>query len=486
PNIILISTDDQVLTFNRKNMPATWRLLAERGTSFTNSIVSTPSCCPSRATAITGQYPHNHGVTSTALGYFAFDNEESTLPVWLRDAGYRTSHIGKYLNRYHQARPTPTGVPPGWDEWHSMIPPKSYFGYELGVNGDSERFGFDDDDYLTRTLNKRAIEFVRDSAAGDRPFFLHLDQFAPHQVKNENRDGPCKGAAAPDPRDIGRIDEITFDPAPGFNERDVSDKPSFIQALPQLDAETKESISKRYRCGVASLRAVDRGIARLVQELRRLDLLDDTAIVFTSDNGLFHGEHRVAGSKILPYEEAIRVPLVIRLPDGAAGTAPDRIHRPVANVDLAPTILDLAGAQPCTAGGNCRTMDGRSLVGLVSGDAPEWPRQRSLLLEFGLGFDETNSSVCDYAGVWSPQRVYVEYDRVAGSEPGEEPGKVRCIEVDERELYDLERDPGQLDNQLALGSGGAGDLETRLAALRDCAGIEGRDEPADESRPYCE
>ena len=145
----MVVTDDQRLdSFNSRTMPATERLIADKGTTFTDTIITTPTCCPSRATMLTGQYGHNNGVMANAPGYRAMEDPENTLPVWLDKAGYQTAHLGKYLNGYQGVADPDTEVAPGWDEWYTLLTPRRYYGYNLAVNGNEEKFGNNDEDYF--------------------------------------------------------------------------------------------------------------------------------------------------------------------------------------------------------------------------------------------------------------------------------------------------------------------------------------------------
>jgi N-acetylglucosamine-6-sulfatase len=173
PNIVMVVTDDQRLdSFNSRTMPATERLVADKGTTFTDTIITTPTCCPSRATMLTGQYGHNNGVMANAPGYRAMEDPENTLPVWLDEAGYQTAHLGKYLNGYQGVADPDTEVAPGWDEWYTLLTPRRYYGYNLAVNGNEERFGNDDEDYFARAINRKTTHVIRRFARPGDPFYL--------------------------------------------------------------------------------------------------------------------------------------------------------------------------------------------------------------------------------------------------------------------------------------------------------------------------
>ena len=182
---------------------------------------------------------------------------------------------------------------------------------------------------------------------------------APHNgaPQGARRSGAGMGTPVPAPRHRDAFDSEPLPRPPGFNEADVSDKPVGIRNRPLLGPQRIRQIRENYQQRLESLLAVDEAVARLVEALRRARDLDDTLIIFTSDNGFFHGEHRVPAGKLLPYEPSIRVPLIMRGPGIPAGR---RVHQRVANIDLAPTIVDAAGATPG------RIMDGRSLLPVIA------------------------------------------------------------------------------------------------------------------------
>lgn len=441
PNVLLILTDDQTLESMRV-MEKTLHLLAEEGTTFRNSFVSYPMCCPSRATGLTGQYAHNHGVMGNKApegGYHRLDSK-NTLPVWLQAAGYQTAHVGKYLNGY-----TGPKVPPGWSRWFGLSDPTTYlmYGYLAIDNGKRVRYGESEADYQTDVLAAKAEAILRDFARdkAHRPFFLSVAPLAPH---TERSDEAGKGTPPrPAPRHQGRFADEPMPDKASFDEVDIGDKPPNIRRLPRLSPAKKEAVLRSYRARLASLLAVDDLVERLVRALEETGQLDHTVIIFASDNGFLLGEHRVPDGKLLPYEESIRVPLIIR---GGGFPAGAKALQPVANIDLAPTIVALTGAHAR------RQMDGISLLPLALD--PAQGRDRDLLLE-GLS---RNSARPSYEAIRTPRWLWVEYRN--GS----------------RELYDLEADPLQLRNRQgdpALAEVQA-DLAQRLAKLRTCAGASCR------------
>jgi N-acetylglucosamine-6-sulfatase len=470
PNIVVVITDDQTLEqLSARSMPFVHRFLEEGATYFADAIVTTPFCCPSRASFLTGQYVHNNGAFTS---YKDFRRRRDTLATWLDFAGYRTALLGKYLNQYEKFAPSETAPAPGWDQWHMLLEPLSYYDYDVAVNGERVHRGTRPRDYSTTYLNRQAVKLVERWAPEDPPFFMWLAPHAPHDEKGKSG-GDCSGRAVPAPGDLEGFRNAAAPDAPSVDERDVSDKPEFIQELDAINRQDAELIEHLYRCRLASLREVDRGVHAIADALREEDELDDTVIVVTSDNGLFHGEHRIRDSKRLPYAEALRVPLLARVPGDVAGGEPvERVAQPVANIDLAPTLLDLAGAPPCRAADACQVMDGRSLVPLLLGRTAKWPGDRGRLIEMRK---------CNWRGVLADDQAVVHYRSVP-----RQAGTRGCEAADVWERYELEDDPYQLRN-LARGEADIpGALVGRLGKLERCAGIAGRDPAPAAGSSYCE
>jgi arylsulfatase A-like enzyme len=454
PNIVIIMTDDQTANSMRV-MPRTRALIGRQGTTFSNSFVTLPWCCPSRASFFTGQYPHNHGVWNAQPptgGYVMLDND-NTLPVWLQEAGYFTSHIGKYLNGY--GLDDPKEVPPGWDHWQGLVDPSTYlmYGYTINDNGTLVRYGEDADDYQTDVIADRAVRTIGEGARKG-PFFLSIAPVAPHAEGIKDVPGPRAA-----PRHKGAFADTSLPKPPSFNEADVSDKPAPVRNLPLLNQAAVAEIRARYRDRLASLLAVDELVERVVDKLRSSGLLHETVLIFTSDNGYFQGEHRIPWEKGPVYEEGVRVPLLIR---GRGFPAGAKVSQLAANIDLAPTIVELTGA---TAG---LVMDGRSLLPLAPDAAVG--RHRGLLIE-----------KLDYQAVRNDSFLYVEYAARKGLY-GQTLDFLRGLfgqghANPEQELYDLRPgsrnyDPFQLQSRHA--DPAYARIKIKLAAkldqLRACSG----------------
>ncbi len=437
PNVVVVMTDDQDERSMRV-MHSVRRQLVRRGTTFSNFYATFPLCCPSRATFLTGQYSHNHGVENDKLfstaGFNEFD-DRGTLPISLNRAGYRTGYIGKYLNGYGSgaAGSSPRYIPRGWDEWYAPVGHTAtrQYGYTLNENGRLRDYGSRDGDYQTDVYARRATRFVRRGHRGSAPFFLTVATGAPHVEAGRNKDPNPR----PAPRHEGRFGGERLPTPRSFNESDVSDKPSFVRDQPRLDAAARRTLQRRHRDRLASLLAVDDAVGGIVRKLRALGELDDTLIMFTSDNGYLLGQHRLKKKRWL-YEESAGVPLVVRGP----GIPSDVTRRQLTgNIDLTPTILDVADAEPG------RVLDGTSLVPLAQD--PTAAADRDILLE------NTQSTAVRRADF-----MYAEH-------PG-----------DEKELYDLTVDPFQLESRHGDPAYNPiqADLADRLHALETCKGAECR------------
>lgn len=444
PNVVVVMTDDQTLESMRVMSRVNARI-GGRGVVFTSSFVNYPLCCPSRATFLTGQYARNHGVLDNALpqGGFTKLRGAETLPVWLQRAGYYTGQVGKYLNGYGDE--DPGLVPPGWSEWFAPTAQTvdDVYDYEMNQDGGLIQFGHEAHDYKQDVITEHALDFIARRSPHSQPFFLFVGYTAPHGAgPDPNPVGPpaCDGfTPKPAPRHAGVFASEQLPVKPSFNEADVSDKPTDIQDRDPFDAGTIEHLTRSYRCTLEELLSVDEGVGHILDSLEASGELDETVVIYTSDNGLFFGEHRIAQGKKRVYEEAIRVPLMIRGPGFERGL---EVHDMVINADLAPTILDLTGARPGLS------VDGQSLLPLLS--HPGSQSGRELLIESNR-----------FAAIRTWRYVYSE----------NADGTV--------ELYDLVEDPFQLRSV-------HGDaryreprilLANRLQKLRKCEGPRCRKTP---------
>jgi N-acetylglucosamine-6-sulfatase len=499
PNILVVMTDDQALA-DVKLMPNVKRLLAEQGTTFADAVDSYPLCCPARATFITGQYAHNHDVQGNFFpyGWYGMKDRGNTLPAWLQGAGYKTALVGKWLNGYG-ARDAHGEVPKGFDTWRGLLDVSAYDYFNFVMNRDGKLKTWGDAVFARKLVQFAKIEVTKQKHPGipnlvrqlqdvfgpapysywgaeraedyspdvtgritenlvsrekgsKKPFFIW---WAPAASHREDVATSLMGRPGRDPRPPPRYAKKSggykLPRPPSFNEPDVGDKPSSLQeGAPALSEAQIAQLQLDYEGRAGSLLAVDDHVKKLVRVLKQTNQLKNTTIVFVSDNGWLQGEHRVPGDKYLPYEESLRVPFIMRGPGVPAGRV---VHGQVANIDFAPTLVDVAGAR---AG---RKMDGVSLMPTVRD--PSRRPDRAIGLEalyrlFGPGdFGRFNAWDRPYTGVRTDRYTYVVYTETA-----------------EKELYDRKKDPHELRN-LAGEPGHAAvlaRLEAKLRKLRSCQG----------------
>jgi arylsulfatase A-like enzyme len=422
----MIVTDD-MRADDWEVLPRTRALLADAGTTFPNFFLTTPLCSPSRATILSGRYAHSTGVYGNAGAYSIFRDsglEADSVAVWLQTAGYRTAFVGKYLNGYEEEGPGV--VPPGWTDWHGVASGGiAYDGFMLSDNGTLTKFGPKDKVYSTDVYTERALSIIAGTGQ-DEPLFLMVNVAAPHN--------PAQPAA----RHATLFPDAAVPRTDAFNEADVADKPGHIHAIepftPEHIAENDALRRKRWQ----TLQAVDEAVERIVGMLETTGRLESTVFLFLSDNGYLLGEHRWE-EKSVPYEESIRVPLVVRGPGFAAGAVREEL---VGNVDLAPTLAVIAGLHVR------ETVDGRPLP--MTNVDPS-PSRQAILIE------DLNATGAEfwYHALRTPSLLYAEHY------------------TGERELYDLAVDPMQLTN--VAGDPAAAEtvsaLSVRLAALAGCRGI---------------
>jgi arylsulfatase A-like enzyme len=418
PNVLIIITDDQRVG-SLVVMPETRRYLVRGGTTFKNAFVTTPMCCPSRASVFSGRYAHNHGVVNNEEGQAEALDQSTLIQSYLHRAGYRTGLVGKYLNKWDISR-----APPNFDEYEFYSEGAPYLRGHWNLNGDLTSPGM----YSTDFLQQRAEEFLRSSESGDeQPWFLYLATPAPH------------GPSVTEPQYRG-VPVPSWSGNPAVREKDRSDKPRFVRREREDPAFTSHVRDRQLR----TLMSVDDLVGGILGLLRELDEERRTLVIFTSDNGVSWGEHFLRG-KSTPYTNSIQVPLMMRWPGRIPeGKVDSRI---VANIDIAPTILDATSISPD------RRMDGRSVLKRSS--------RRQLLAEYTFmeGFEAPN-----WASLRTKAFQYTEYYKREG-------GGVRF-----REYYDLERDPWQLHNLLGdehpSNDPNVEALTRRLDRARACEGTD--------------
>ena len=435
-NVVVIMTDDQE-EVSPRDMPLMQSLIAAQGVTFSNAIATTPLCGPSRATLMTGRYAHNHGIRSDFAplgGYGLYRDsgmEANSLPVWLKAAGYRTAYLGKYTNGYG---PGWTTKPPGWDDWLALTEPQAYTDFTF--NEDGRDFKAPAGEYQTDYLSRRALEFLqRTEEKDDQPFFLMVAPYAPHNVSRFAARHASLFANRGTPRQ------------PNFNEADVSDKPRHIQRISRFTEAQITAIDNEYRNSLRALMAVDEMIEKIVQWLTAQGEIDNTAIIFLSDNGLSTGAHRFT-DKTAPYSESLDIPLVIRVPGGPRGVTLPHL---VANIDLPATIVDWAHI-PTPEG-----IEGRSLTPLFAASPPALTAWRNdLLVEYWDNTNPATTRMPTYQGV----RV----------ENGVESALYVLHDTREEEYYDLKKDPFQMDSAVAGNPQQVSRLNARMKTLFACRG----------------
>ena len=424
PNFVIILSDDQrwdTVDATHQSpsrpgyvMPNVKSELIDSGVTFTEGYVTTSLCCPSRTSILTGQYSHNTGVHDNSPpdgGAEVFD-DHCTLARWLKAQNYKTGFVGKYLNGYASLAPC---IPPGYDDWHVQVQVR-YYGYELNDNGTITRYDGAASDYSGDVMTQKAVDFIHTAGMEGRRFFLHLSQKAPH--------APATAA----PRHLGLFSGIAPFRPPNWGEPDASDKPAWLQSI-TWDARGCDTCPTGTTCDACqtdkfrqkqleSLQAVDEGVASIMQALRDIGQDANTLVIYTSDNGYSWGSHRWK-PKQCPYEECIRVPMIMRYPDLVAG-APRTDGRIVLNIDFAPTLAELAGVVPDTL------INGMSVAPLLDNSAASWRTDflnehwNGKIPDDGLVKGQVNGTT------WK----YIEYTTTG-----------------ERELYDLDVDPYELTNR---------------------------------------
>lgn len=457
PNIVLITADD-MRADDLEVMPRTKKLLAKAGVTFTDALSNYPLCCPARATLLTGQYSHNNQILGNEWPYgghkkfYESGAELETLPVWLKRAGYSTGFVGKYLNYYGTDNPEQrsTGmryVPPGWDEWNASVGRVfRYYCATLNQNGVIRRHR---GKYQTDLYSRISEDFIGEYAGSGEPFFLWTSHLAPHVGVTPVGDDYCSaGPGLPTPaaeRHERMFTGMPLPKSPAVNEADMSDKGTYMRDRKELDLER---IAEVHQGRLQALQSLDESVAGTIAALEEQGVLDETLVVFASDNGWLLGEHR-AEKKILPYEESLRVPLLMRGPGLPSAV---RRHQPVGLVDIPPTVLEVAGATAT------KLQDGVSLLGPARD--PDVLARRVMPIEAGPAPNvQGKFNVVDpawyYRGARSSGYSYIAWQMTAGAE---------------EEFYDLGEDPFQLESRHATPSPALRTMRTYSEQLEGCAG----------------
>jgi arylsulfatase A-like enzyme len=433
PNIVLILTDDQRFD-TLWAMPQVQQLLVRHGITFKNSFVTNSFCCPSRATILTGNFSHTTGIYGNvpphggAPDFHKYGDDRSTIATWLHGAGYDTGLFGKYLNDYHGPF-----IPPGWSRWDAFNYGFGYYGFQAYTNAvklcggqPSCAVDYGKSEYSTTVFGEAAAQFIRNAPA-TKPVFVYYAPYAPHEPD------------VPETRYAGRFQNLPpWDP-PNFNTVNAN-QPAYLRARKPQTKRRIASLAQFRRRQYETLLSVDDEVGSIVDALRASGRLSNTMIVFASDNGLAWGAHRLPKEeKRLPYDEATRVPFVVRYDPMTQRPRTD--SHLVVNIDWAPTFAALAGVvHP--------TVEGRSFLPLVHGGTVSPPWRTSFLLENWDGSPPTLAPT--YCGIRSTRYLYVRYG------------------TGEEELYDQRLDPYDLNN-VARSPAYAGPLaKYRAELLREC------------------
>ncbi len=414
PNIIFILTDDQPF-YTVDYMPTVKNELVKNGVEFTNGFVTTPLCCPSRSSILNGEYVHNHQVYTNRMpmGGAPKFKDLSTIATWMKDAGYATAYYGKYLNDYEDLRPEGY-VPPGWDEWGVFFGKnlnynedtgslQYFFDFSMSENGEIVEYPHRKDDFSADVVTRKSVNFINE--ARNEPFILFMGYYNPH----------APYVPAPRHRETFRSDwDWTPYRPPNFNEKNISDKPDYLKDFSPMSEAELDTASKQI---LRSLLSVDDGVASILNALDKTGLSDKTIIVYLSDNGMTIGNHRFGVSKNCAYDECAKVPFIVYAPAYFSARSDDHL---VANIDLAPTFVDLAG------GTFPDSVNGMSLLPLLEDANTAW--RDDILLEHWPTEEGEGSMIPQFYAVRTMEWKYVEY------------------ETGDKELYDLVNDPYELTN----------------------------------------
>ncbi|XP_050410720.1 N-acetylglucosamine-6-sulfatase [Patella vulgata] len=354
PNIVFILTDDQDVNEGGSGIPIKKinELIGEQGIVFKNSFVSSPLCCPSRSSLFTGKYLHNHHAINNSVSgqcssyQWQKEEEPNTFPVYLKKQGYTTFFAGKYLNQYgFKKTGGPSHIPPGWDWWNGLIGNSRYYGYSISVNGTMVSHDHDyKTDYYTDVIHRSGMDFLKLQDENSDPFFMMLSTPA------------CHGPFTPAPQYSDVFSDLQAPRDPIFNTHGILKHWLIEHAITPMTNDTVTTIDNIFRNRWRTLLSVDDMVEDVMNTLQSKNLLGNTYVVFSSDNGYHLGQFSMPEDKRQLYEFDIRVPLMIRGPGITPGQVLDNM---VINIDLAPTFIEIAGATPGPQ------MDGLSLLPLL-------------------------------------------------------------------------------------------------------------------------
>uniref|UniRef100_A0A1B6CPK4 Sulfatase N-terminal domain-containing protein n=1 Tax=Clastoptera arizonana TaxID=38151 RepID=A0A1B6CPK4_9HEMI len=476
PNIILILTDDQDLLMGSLSpMKKAQELIGNVGAVFTNAYASTPICCPSRASILSGKYQHNHRTFNNSIsgGCNSPDWQENiepkTFATHLHKSGYRTFYSGKYLNEY--GRKTAGGtehVPPGWDWWMGLVGNSVYYNYTLSVNGTRKE---PTDAYLTREIESFAKDFLDSAKYYNNSFLMVLATPAPH------------APFTPEPKYTGRYKGIKVPRNPNFNIDVRQDNRHWLVGMPPvpLTSDLIDKVDDIHASRWETLLSVDDLVSTVITKLKDIGQDENTYIVFTSDNGFHLGHYSLPWDKRQLYETDIKVPMLIR---GPGIKSKQLIESPVLNIDIAPTILDIAGIEIPD------DMDGMSLLPTIKDNGF---RPRNFLIEYcGEGNGMAISQECPFKEDINLAECPIEAACKCEDSKNNTYNCLRRIDLPNnnfiycdfliekiREVYDLLNDPYELQNiHHKLTKKSSNEIDQCLHKMMKCAGTSCRSSKA--------
>jgi len=393
--------------------------LAKEGVYFENMFCTTSLCSPSRATILSGLYAHSHGVTNNFTEY---PTDLASFPVSLQKAGYKTAYYGKWHMGEKNDEPRP-----GFDTFVTHRGQGKYFDTEFNFNGQGRRVV---KGYYTTVVTDMSIDWIRKHKAsdGDTPFMLMLGQKAPHSFY------------FPEPKYEHEFDDVEVNyPQSAFH---LQDKPAWMtkrlttwhgiygpifdwrKQFPNDKASGVVDFARMVRAYWGTILSVDDSMGRITEALRELGELDNTVIIFMGDNGLLEGEHGMVDKRTM-HEASIRVPLIVRYPGLTSPDHPKRIRQQVLTTDIAPTIIELAGAEPL------ENIHGKSFKTLVTQGDPDWRTGWFYHYNYEKQFPYTPN----VRGIRTDRWKYIRYPHGDGT-----------ADRHKAELYDLDSDPKEQNN----------------------------------------
>ncbi|CAN8104300.1 unnamed protein product [Discula destructiva] len=447
-NVVFILTDDQDAAMDSAAyMPLLQKYLAEHGTTYTNHFTTTAICCPSRVSLWTGKQPHNTNVTDVNPPYGGYPKfvaqglNSNYLPVWLQKAGYNTYYTGKLFNA-HTTSNYDSPYPAGWTHTDFLLDPGTYSYRNPIYQQDTDAPVQHHDEHTSDLITDKAQGLLSKAIAAGNPFFLGVAPVAPHSdVRADRHVGlPLMTEPVPAERHKGLFKDVKIPRTDNFNPGSPSGA-SWVRQLPQLNATSVEYLDHYYRQRLRALQAVDELVEKLVVQLDDAGVLEDTYIIYSSDNGFHIGQHRLPPGKECGYDEDIRVPLMVRGPGVPKGKVEDAV---TTHIDLAPTILRMVGADVRPDFDGVPIPIGVDSDSPPADSAPETKRHEHVAVEYwGMALAEGEGGGFDGHG----HNIVVNNTYKAVRIIGEKYNLYYSVWCNnEHELYDIETDPGQLHN----------------------------------------